>query len=115
MKKIVLAAFAASLLLSGAAIGQDKSTIAFVVNGPSDFWKLAEAGVAAAQAELPDVELQFRYPERADAAVQQRVVDDLIAAGVDAIAVSVVDPATSTEAPGSEPRADATGTMPFAS
>ena len=97
MKRIALAAFAASLLLSGAAIGQDKPAIAFVVNGPSDFWKLAEAGVQAAQAELTDVELQFRYPERADAAVQQRVVDDLIAAGVDAIAVSVVDPATSTD------------------
>ena len=59
---------------------------------------LRAAVVQAAQAELPDVELQFRYPERADAAVQQRVVDDLIAAGVDAIAVSVVDPATSTDA-----------------
>ena len=89
---------AATVALSGAAIAQDKPTLAFVVNGPSDFWKLAEAGVQAAQAELSDVELQFRYPERADAAVQQRVVDDLIAAGVDAIAVSVVDPATSTDA-----------------
>ncbi len=89
---------AATVALSGAAIAQDKPAIAFVVNGPSDFWKLAEAGVQAAQTELPDVELQFRYPERADAAVQQRVVDDLIAAGVDAIAVSVVDPATSTDA-----------------
>jgi ribose transport system substrate-binding protein len=97
MKRIALAAFAASLLLSGVAVAQDKAAIAFVVNGPSDFWKLAEAGVQAAQAELPDVELQFRYPERADAAVQQRVVDDLIAAGVKAIAVSVVDPATSTD------------------
>jgi ribose transport system substrate-binding protein len=93
-----VAIVAASVALSSGAIAQDKPTIAFVVNGPSDFWKLTEAGVATAQAELPDVELQFRYPERADAAVQQRVVDDLIAAGVDAIAVSVVDPATSTDA-----------------
>lgn len=92
-----VAIVAATVALSGAAIAQDKPAIAFVVNGPSDFWKLAEAGVQAAQAELPDVELQFRYPERADAAVQQRVVDDLIAAGVDALAVSVVDPATSTD------------------
>ncbi len=99
MKYIASAAAiaAATVMLSGAAIAQDKPTIAFIVNGPSDFWKLAEAGVAAAQAELPDVELQFRYPERADAAVQQRVVDDLLAAGVDALAVSVVDPATSTD------------------
>jgi ribose transport system substrate-binding protein len=93
-----VAIVAATVALSTGAIAQDKPTIAFVVNGPSDFWKLTEAGVATAQTELPDVELQFRYPERADAAVQQRVVDDLIAAGVDAIAVSVVDPATSTEA-----------------
>jgi ribose transport system substrate-binding protein len=98
MKRIALAALATTLLLSGAAVAQDKPTIAFVVNGPSDFWKLAEAGVATAQSELSNVELQFRYPERADAAVQQRVVDDLIAAGVDAVAVSVVDPATSTDA-----------------
>lgn len=100
MKYITSAAAiaAATVMLSGAAIAQDKATIAFVVNGPSDFWKLTEAGVATAQAELPDVELQFRYPERADAAVQQRVVEDLIAAGVDALAVSVVDPATATEA-----------------
>ena len=93
----VAAIAVAMAALTSVAVAQDKPTIAFVVNGPSDFWKLTEAGVATAQAELADVELQFRYPERADAAVQQRVVDDLIAAGVDAIAVSVVDPATSTE------------------
>jgi ribose transport system substrate-binding protein len=92
------AAAAVGLMLSGSAIAQDKPEIAFVVNGPSDFWKLAEAGVKKAQGELPDVTLTFRYPERADAAIQQRVVDDLIAAGADAVAVSVVDPATSTEA-----------------
>jgi ribose transport system substrate-binding protein len=78
-------------------MAQDK-TIAFVVNGPSDFWKIMEAAVAKAQTELPGFELQFIYPERADAAVQRRMMDDLVAAGVDAIAVSVVDPPTSTDA-----------------
>ncbi len=81
-----------------ASIAQDKPEIAFVVNGPSDFWKIMEAAVAKAQTELPDVTLSFRYPERADAAVQRRMMDDLVAAGVDAIAVSVVDPPTSTDA-----------------
>jgi ribose transport system substrate-binding protein len=85
-------------VLAGPALAQEKAEIAFVVNGPSDFWKLAEAGVQRAQGELTDFTLQFRYPERADAAIQQRVVDDLLAAGVDAVAVSVVDPSTSTEA-----------------
>src|SRR5262245_8691743 len=40
----------AALLLAGAvfagpALAQDKKELAFVVNGASDFWKLAEAGV----------------------------------------------------------------------
>ena len=81
---------------AGAGAGQ--AEIAFVVNGPSDFWKITEAAVAKAQTELPDFDLQFKYPERADAAVQRRMMDDLVAAGVDAIAVSVVDPPTSTDA-----------------
>ena len=93
-----VAALSIALSLSTAAVAQDKPEIAFVVNGPSDFWKLAEAGVKKAQGELTDVTLSFRYPERADAAIQQRVVDDLLAAGVASVAVSVVDPATSTEA-----------------
>jgi len=86
--------------LAGAAPGfaQDKPTLVFVVNGASDFWKIAEAGVNKAQEELPDYDLQFKYPEQAAAAIQQRLMDDLVAAGADAIMVSSVDPKTSTEA-----------------
>jgi ribose transport system substrate-binding protein len=91
-------AVALGLMISGAAEAQEKKQLAFVVNGPSDFWKIAEAGVRKAQKELPDFELLFKYPERADAAIQQRLMDDLVAAGVSAIAVSVVDPKTSTDA-----------------
>jgi ribose transport system substrate-binding protein len=80
------------------AQAQDKPELAFVVNGASDFWKIAEAGVNKAQEELPDYDLQFKYPEQAAAAIQQRLMDDLVAAGVDAIMVSAVDPKTSTEA-----------------
>ncbi len=83
---------------SALAQAQDKKTIAFVVNGPSDFWKIMEAAVAKAQKDLPDFDLEFKYPERADAAVQKRMMDDLVAAGADAISVSVVDPPTSTDA-----------------
>lgn len=89
---------AAAMLVTGGVNAADKKQIAFVVNGPSDFWKIAEAGVRKAQTELPDYELLFKYPERADAAIQQRLMDDLVAAGVSAIAVSVVDPKTSTDA-----------------
>jgi ribose transport system substrate-binding protein len=85
-------------LTSTLAIADDKKTLVFVVNGASDFWKLAEAGVKKAQAELPNYDLEFKYPEQAAAAVQQRLMDDLVAAGVSAIMVSAVDPKTSTDA-----------------
>jgi ribose transport system substrate-binding protein len=100
MKRILLTAAAAvtAAAVATGAIAADKKTIAFIVNGPSDFWKIMEAAVAHAQKDLPDFELQFIYPERADAAVQRRMMDDLVAAGVDAMAVSVVDPPTSTDA-----------------
>ena len=80
------------------ASAQDKKSLAFVVNGASDFWKLAEAGVKKAQSELPNYDLQFKYPEQAAAAVQQRLMDDLVAAGISAIMVSAVDPKSSTDA-----------------
>jgi ribose transport system substrate-binding protein len=100
MKRILLAGAAVALALAVAAGAgaQEKKQLAFVVNGASDFWKLAEAGVKKAQTELPNYELQFKYPEQAAAAIQQRLMDDLVAAGVDAIMVSAVDPKTSTEA-----------------
>ena len=93
----IAAAMAVSVLVTASAVAADKKQLAFVVNGPSDFWKIAEAGVRKAQTELPDYELLFKYPERADSAIQQRLMDDLVAAGVSAIAVSVVDPKTSTD------------------
>ncbi len=98
LKLLAGTAIALAFLLAPGAQAQDKKTLAFVVNGASDFWKLAEAGVKKAQGELPDYDLQFKYPEQAAAAIQQRLMDDLVAAGVDAIMVSAVDPKTSTEA-----------------
>ena len=99
MNRLVTAGLAVALAAAGlAAHAQEKKQMAFVVNGASDFWKLAEAGVAAAQAELPDYELQFRYPAQATAALQNALMDDLVAAGTDAIMISSVDPKTSTDA-----------------
>ena len=87
----------AAALATGAA-AQDKPQLAFVVNAASDFWKLAEAGVEAAQAELSDYDLQFRYPAQGTAALQNALMDDLVAAGTDAIMISSVDPKTSIDA-----------------
>jgi ribose transport system substrate-binding protein len=77
---------------------QDKKTLAFVVNGASDFWKAAEAGVKKAQEELPNYNLVLKYPEQSSAAIQIRLMDDLVASGVAGIMVSAVDPKTESDA-----------------
>jgi ribose transport system substrate-binding protein len=95
---VLAAAAAAGLLLGGSAFAQDKKQLAFVVNASSDFWKLAEAGVKKAQGELPNYELQFRYPAQGTAAAQNSLMDDLVTAGVDAIMISSADPKNSIDA-----------------
>ena len=103
MKSVIrnasVAAAALLLGLSATAIARadDKPTLAFVVNGASDFWKAAEAGVKKAQGELPDYTLELKYPEQSSVAIQQRLMDDLVTAGVKGIMVSAVDPKTSTD------------------
>jgi len=99
MKRVIIAGLSAALALAMATAvpAADKKTLVFVVNGASDFWKIAEAGVKKAQGELPGYDLQFKYPEQAAAAVQQRVMEDLVAAGASAIMVSAVDPKNQTE------------------
>jgi len=100
MKKLLLAATATLALtaLGGTTDAQGKKTLAFVVNGASDFWKAAEAGVKKAQGELPNYTLTFKYPEQSSAAIQTRIMDDLVAAGVAGILVSPVDPKTMGDA-----------------
>nr|WP_250812614.1 sugar-binding protein [Neorhizobium tomejilense] len=96
MKRLNSLMLAAGLVLGASpSLAEDKPTLAFVVNAASDFWKLAEAGVKAAQAELPGYDLQFRYPAQGTAALQNALMDDLVAAGADAIMISSADPKNS--------------------
>ena len=98
MKVTLAVSIAAMAALAVPALAQDKPQLAFVVNAASDFWKLAEAGVAKAQTELPGYELQFRYPSQGTAALQNALMDDLVAAGTDAIMISSADPKNSIDA-----------------
>lgn len=100
MNKLLTTAVVTGALLglAGTTQSQNKKTLAFVVNGASDFWKAAEAGVKKAQTELPNYTLTFKYPEQASAAIQTRIMDDLVAAGVAGIMVSAVDPKTMGDA-----------------
>jgi ribose transport system substrate-binding protein len=67
--------------------------LAFVTNNAADFWTIARRGVEKADAELSDVETEFRLTSDGTAAEQQRIVDDLLTKGVAGIAISPVDPA----------------------
>jgi ribose transport system substrate-binding protein len=69
--------------------------IAFITNNAADFWTIARKGTEKADAELPDVTVEFRLGD-GTAAAQKRIVDDLLAKGVDGIAISPVDPANQT-------------------
>ncbi len=71
--------------------------VAFVTNNASDFWAIARKGTEKAAAEIQNVEVEFRINSDGTAAEQQRVVDDLLAKGIDGIAISPVDPANQTQ------------------
>jgi ribose transport system substrate-binding protein len=83
---------AAAMTLSTSVMAQDKPTLAFVVNIAADFWKAAEAGMKKAQGELPDYNLVFKYPDQSTVAIQNGIVNDLIAAGAKAVMISAIDP-----------------------
>jgi len=92
------ALFAASCLTScgGAADGAGgggggKPRVAFVTNCAVDFWAVAKAGVEAAAAEA-GVEALIRMPPNGTAEEQKRQLEDVVAAGVQGVAVTPKDP-----------------------
>ncbi len=83
---------------SGAAAGggSGQTSLAFVTNNPSDYWKICNKGVNAAAAKLGD-NVQFIEPADGTSATQIQDVNDLLAKGVKGIAISPKDPANETE------------------
>lgn len=77
--------------------GGTTKKFAFVTNNASDFWTIARKGTEKADTEFNDITVEFKIPGEGTAADQKRVLDDLVATGVDGIAVSPVDPANQTE------------------
>ena len=69
--------------------------LAFVTNDAADFWTIARKGCEQAERDL-GVQVKFVIAADASAAEQKRIVDDLLAAGVDGIAISLVDAANQT-------------------
>src|SRR5215813_11096521 len=71
--------------------------LAFVTNNASDFWTISRKGTEKAAAELPNADIDFRIDSDGTAAEQQRIVDDLLAKGVNGFAISPVDPLNQTQ------------------
>jgi ribose transport system substrate-binding protein len=102
MKLTRLFALACACLLTTALActqngGGGAKRLAFVTNNPSDFWTIARRGVEKADAELADVSVEFKIPANGTAAEQRQIIDDLLARGVDGIAISPVDPDNQTQ------------------
>ena len=97
MRRLLFAAAAIgalSLGVSGYVAARDKPVIATVVKVSGIPWfNRMKAGVAAFQDANPDVVAFESGPATADAARQLKLVEDLIARGVNALAVVPMDPA----------------------
>lgn len=104
MKKIpaILSVLCATALLAGCGKGGTGTTtgatpakklkLAFVSNNAANFWSFARAGCNAAAAALGNVDVDFRITGSGSSAEQTQILNDLVANGVNGIAVSVDDP-----------------------
>jgi ribose transport system substrate-binding protein len=81
----------------GGAGGGQNFKLAFVTNNASDFWTIARKGVEEADRNLANVTVEFKIPAEGTAADQKRIIDDLLAKGINGMAISPVDPDNQTQ------------------
>jgi len=97
---ICILAFISLLHLSCGAGKQDGAKtkkLGFVAIAAADFWTIARKGAEKADQEIDDVTMDFRIPTDGTAAEQKRLIDDLLAKGIDGLAISPVDPVNQTQ------------------
>jgi ribose transport system substrate-binding protein len=76
---------------AGGATSGKKLKLAFVSNNAATFWTIARSGCQDAEKALGNVQVDFRIPSAGSVGEQQQILDDLVAKGVDGIAVSPID------------------------
>lgn len=74
-----------------------KHKLAFVTNTTNVFWAAVRSGCINAARNLDDVDLDFRFFTGSTVAEQEAVVNNLVAAGVDGIAISPIDAGKQSE------------------
>jgi ribose transport system substrate-binding protein len=83
------------LLAQEPAAAKKRPKVAFVTNCVAQFWTVAKFGVEAGEKEF-DVDAVVRMPANGTAEEQKRILEDLLAKGVEGIAVSPKDPENMT-------------------
>jgi ribose transport system substrate-binding protein len=73
------------------AVAQKIVKLAFVTNNPSQFWKIAEAGIKKYEKEAK-VQVDLKMPQSGTPADQNQILQNLASQGYDAVAVSVIAP-----------------------
>lgn len=69
-----------------------KPTVAFVTNNSYEFWTIARRGTEKGAKEF-DATVDFKMPARGTTEEQRAIVEDLVAKGVQGIAISPIDSA----------------------
>ena len=104
MKKIcfLLWAICIPMLIQGCGQGQSgpsqkKVKLGFVCNNASDFWARVRRGCDFAAQNVGNVEVYFHTLSDSTVAAQQQIVSNLVASGVDGVAISPIDADSQTE------------------
>jgi ribose transport system substrate-binding protein len=105
MKSVTIcSAFVALALLGAPGCNRNKGggagsakmvKLAFVTNNPSEFWKIATAGIHKYEAEAK-VQVDIKMPPNGTPEDQNQIMQNLVSQGYDALAVSVIAPADQT-------------------
>ena len=80
---------------NGAA--QKELRLVFVGSSSDDYWSIVRLGCDGAVRQLGNMDLDFRTPAIRTAAAQQEIVNELVARGVDGIAISPIDAENQTD------------------
>jgi ribose transport system substrate-binding protein len=94
MKKlfILLMLVSIGLVWTGTnARAEDPVEVAFISNGPYQFWTYAAAGIAQLEKDI-NIKVEFFKPPQAMLEEQKRFIETMLAKGIDGIAISVIDP-----------------------
>jgi ribose transport system substrate-binding protein len=74
----------------------ERPQLAFITNGVADFWRIAGAGCAAAGREF-GADVEVLMPTSPELTNQKQMLQNMLARGIDGVAISPIDPANQRE------------------